>query len=96
MERDLITTLGALNGEELYNLIIKLRSSAHRLQYEAGSRKITAARRNMFLSLMSDAMQYENDALIQVARIHVPLKEATSIIARESYRRHYPQKVAGT
>ena len=93
---DLIAALSVLTGDELYNLVTKLRSASLECLTRSCERKIVDARREYYKTMMTEALSLQTDALMQIARIPIPLGEAAAVIRRDSLRRHHPQKVAGT
>jgi hypothetical protein len=88
--------LADLTGEQLYHLIIEL----GRGQAEAMDAMMNPAPGRIpngsLAGLWTDLADAELIALAQIARITVPIREATAIIWRAVYSRHHPVRVPGT
>jgi hypothetical protein len=88
--------LAALNGEELYHLLVKLDSCESKIVNAGQSKRLSQDGIQALNRWMIELLEIKYDALAQIARITVPFREAQGIIWRAVYARNHPVRVPGT
>lgn len=92
----LTEALAELTGEELFNLLGHLIDAEQAATLAAHSAPERHADIGQAIGLMDWLTDARIDALSQLGRITVPIREAQAIIWRAVYSRNHPVRVPGT
>ena len=87
MTNRLVDDLGNLTGEELFHLISMLDRHMVRLTEATTRRLVRGEDLDGLDGVMLDTIDYRLDALMQIARISVPIHQAAAIIWRQTIAR---------
>lgn len=92
----LAAELDILAGEELYALVNQLIAAEIRCEQVLCDPATRGPIRQAVEDMEAELMAARVDALMQIARITVPIREAVKIIYRARFARTHPVRVPGT
>jgi len=93
MPSKLLDDLSALTGEDLYHLINMLDRHQIRVVEKVTCQLVKGEDSTKLGGLLLDLMDLRQDALMQIARIPLPLRDAQAIIQRHRFLRRGPVPV---
>lgn len=89
----LVDDLSVITGEELMNLLNHLQTALDLCHVHYNDRGLRLRHRREMLDLIYEIEPVREDALLQIARIQVPMIEAQRIIWRAVFARRRPFRV---